>query len=335
MKARIGSLAFVLTFQCTARCGMCCFGCSPERKETIPVEKIETIIDEAKKYRDEKYPDLKTVGYSGGEPFLRYDDLLHLVKFAHERGFRVTSTTNGFWARSQEIADKRIGELKRAGLAKIALSIDMFHSEYIPIVNNKYIIEAAKKYSVACEFGSVITHSTQKIGSLYDTLGESLINVKHVVAPCLPAGAAKENVAAEDYIKDPYLFARDTRCIDLNTLAVYPDGSVYPCCSQLGSNQSLLLGNAFTDDVETLVKNFHGNVLVRIMIKHGVRWFAEAAVRHHYKDFESRRFVGLCDACASLLSDEKFLEIIRPDLNRYRQNVYQKYLHTVKRGQAV
>lgn len=335
MKIRISSLAFLLTFQCTARCGMCCFGCSPEREETMPVEKIKKIIDDAKRYRDERYPDLRTVGISGGEPFLRYDDLLYLVEFAHKRGFRVTSTTNGFWARSQKITDERISELKKAGLAKIALSIDLFHGEYIPIENNKRIIEAAKKHSVACEFGSVITHSTKNIGSLYDTLGESLINVKHVVAPCLPAGAAKENVSAEDYIKDPYLFARDTRCLDLNTLAVYPDGSVYPCCSQLGSNQCLLLGNAITDSIEALVNSFHSNVLVRIILKHGVRWFAEAAVRYHYNDFEGRQFVGLCDACSSLLSDECFLETVHPDLDRYRQNVYQKYLDTIEREKAV
>lgn len=332
MKARIGSLAFILTFQCTARCGMCCFGCSPDRREALPVEQIKRIIEDARKYRDEKYPDLKTVGFSGGEPFLRYDDLIHLVEFAHKNSFRVTSTTNGFWAHSYKIADSCIGELKRAGLSKIALSIDMFHNEYVPIENNKYIIEAAKKHAVACEFGSVITHSTKKLGCLYDVLGESLINVKHVVAPCLPAGAAKDNIAAEDYIKDPYLFARDTRCVDLNTIAVYPDGSVYPCCSQLGSNQSLLLGNAFTDSIESLVRSFHGNVLVRIMIKYGVRWFAEAAVRHRYKDFESRQFVGLCDVCSSLLSDKGFLETIRLDLDRYRQDVYQQYLHSIKQG---
>lgn len=58
-------IAFLMTKQCTAQCKMCCFGCSPNTKEKMPLEWIDKIIEEST-----QIDTVETIGFSGGEPFL-------------------------------------------------------------------------------------------------------------------------------------------------------------------------------------------------------------------------------------------------------------------------
>ncbi len=61
------TVALLITKQCTAQCEMCCFECTPQTKEKIPMELIIKIIEEAA-----LIDDIETIGFSGGEPFLEY-----------------------------------------------------------------------------------------------------------------------------------------------------------------------------------------------------------------------------------------------------------------------
>lgn len=89
---------------------------------------------------------LQSIGAHGGEPFLYFGLLKHIMKKAKKLGVpRTWVITNGFWAKTGEIAEKKLVELKEAGLTNITFSVDGFHQEYIPLETVRNGIEAAVK----------------------------------------------------------------------------------------------------------------------------------------------------------------------------------------------
>jgi hypothetical protein len=87
---------------------------------------------------------LSSVGVHGGEPFLCFDLLLHIMEKAMKREIAHTWViTNGFWAETKTIARQKLRALKEAGLTTITFSVDGFHQEYIPFEDVKNGIEAA------------------------------------------------------------------------------------------------------------------------------------------------------------------------------------------------
>lgn len=326
MKALPRTIGFLLTYKCNAECRMCCFECGPHRDESFPTKDMLEIIDQAHEYKESGSGTLGTIGFSGGEAFLRFDDVLEVSRRAHNYGFRVVCTSNGFWGTNAKRAEEYVEEFHEAGLSKLSLSFDRFHNEYIPVENIKNIIEAAKKYSVEIEIGSIVTHSTSDLGNMFSALSESLINVRHVVAPCLPVGAAAKNLDADDYIIDEYLLTRDTHCTDLNTIAIYPGGDVFPCCSQLGMMEAMKLGNIYQSTLDDIMKSYNSNMLIRIINKFGLTWFVDKAKEIGYRDFYSEPLINRCDLCFKILSDPNLIELLQPYIESYKHEIFQKYL---------
>lgn len=335
MKSGIHTVGVLLTMKCNVQCRMCCFSCGPTRDEMVPFSTVEHLIEQVVAYRDAGHPGLKTIAFSGGEVTLQFDELLALIAIAHSHGFRTTFTTNGSWAVNQERANDYVGRCKEAGLSKLSLSFDNFHEESIPVERIANVLRAVKHYSIPCDMGSIITHSQSDLSSLFGALGELLIGVRHVISPCLPVGAAVEGVPYEDYILDPYILERDTHCMDIDTIAIYPDGSAYPCCSQMGRIDALYLGNAFKEDFEMICRHYNANLYIRIIRKYGLSWFADVARREGYADYAKFPLINLCDLCAKMLSDETLLHILEPHLETYKESVYEKYLCSLRKGSAV
>lgn len=74
--------------------------------EKLRIESIKQNIDEAKEIED-----ITTISFTRGEPFLEYNELLDLVKYASKNGKRITTITNGFWIISYECGYSRLKEL--------------------------------------------------------------------------------------------------------------------------------------------------------------------------------------------------------------------------------
>ncbi len=72
------TISFVTTFQCTAACKNCCFGCSPKMKKRLSLDEMKTYIDMAIMYYSES---LKVLVLTGGECFLLKDDLIAIIKY--------------------------------------------------------------------------------------------------------------------------------------------------------------------------------------------------------------------------------------------------------------
>jgi len=70
---------------------------------------------------------------TGGEPFLNYNLLLKIVKISKELNIpSIFVETNCYWCINDEIVNKRLNELKNAGLDGILISVNPFILEYVP-----------------------------------------------------------------------------------------------------------------------------------------------------------------------------------------------------------
>ncbi|MHC4542670.1 MAG: hypothetical protein ACYS74_23295 [Planctomycetota bacterium] len=72
---------------------------------------------------------------TGGEPFLYWDHLQHVLREAKSEklGNVDLIETNGFWAATEKIAAQRLKRLDELGMHRLKISVDPFHQEYVDI----------------------------------------------------------------------------------------------------------------------------------------------------------------------------------------------------------
>lgn len=123
------TLTLITTYKCSAACNNCCFECNPNRDEMLPLAVAISHIDSAVS----TYKDLQVVVLTGGECFLNMTYLLSLIKHIHSHNLTCRVVTNGFWAKSKEIAVKLLSECKKSGLDEINFSTGDDHLQYVSI----------------------------------------------------------------------------------------------------------------------------------------------------------------------------------------------------------
>jgi hypothetical protein len=88
-------------------------------------------------------PDVIT--FRGGDPFLFFKTLKRCIGIAHNLGQKkIEVLTSGYWGGNQTHAQKRLQELKKAGLSSIWFSVGAFHQEYVPYRSVHTAINAAR-----------------------------------------------------------------------------------------------------------------------------------------------------------------------------------------------
>lgn len=313
-------VAILLTDQCNAQCSMCCFSCSPQKKQVADEQVMREIIKQAS-----AMPNIKKVGFSGGEAFLQYDSLLRLTKFASELGLRTSVTTNGFWAKSDEKTEEMLMELKRSGIGKIGLSLDHFHQSYVDVACLKRILRFGKKMNIPIDIGSVITKSTSDLSDLLYVVKDELVDITHYRAACLPIGRAN-CIDKSDFFYDEELLSKSIKCYELTYFSVYLDGSVYPCCSQAGMQDVLKIGNIHQNTLQELLGNYHMNMHIRMLKKYGFDWYLHIAEKENFHEFFEQNYVNKCHLCHTIFHNQAFLTVLSKYIEQERVLIYQKYM---------
>ena len=112
-------LGIALTRKCTARCRMCCFECSPQQTEELDGELVLRMIQEAA-----GIPEIKKIGFTGGEAMLREELLLTCIRRTKQYGMQASQTTNGYWAATAEAARLRLENNCSAELESMTVSME-------------------------------------------------------------------------------------------------------------------------------------------------------------------------------------------------------------------
>ena len=113
------SRPFVLIWELTQACDLECEHCRADAQPDRHPAELDTAEGKALLEDARSFGDGQLVVLSGGDPLIR-DDVPELVEFGTDLGLRMTMTPSG----TSSLTANRIAELERAGLKRIALSLD-------------------------------------------------------------------------------------------------------------------------------------------------------------------------------------------------------------------
>lgn len=265
---------FLLTFKCIAKCRHCCYRASPLRRSVMAV-------DDFKKYMTilAHEQSLDCITFHGGEPFLFYKTLKRCIEIAHKLGQKeIELITNGYWGGNQTNAQRKLQELKKAGLSSIRFSVDTFHQEFVPFHSVHTAIDVARaigfnKLVIISRFlGSVGSRNpvNMRTETLLERLGppENFIIerkplyiegraadqlAKHLQQKvAVPKGICVLQLRADETLKNP------------SVIQIDPFGNVTIC-------PGLCIGNAKTEPLSRIMKeyDYERNPIVRLLAQKG------------------------------------------------------------------
>jgi len=279
-------------------------------------------VEQAKRYIDSALTlnTINVVGFSGGEPLLYLDEICELSQYITSRGIRAVGvSTNGFWASTVDRTREVLTKLHLSGIRKLNLSADDFHQEFIPIDNLKNILDLAPEFNFTIDVSVMLAKGTSRLLDVLANLGNNTSYITFSEYRAQPVAQVLNNNI--DVIKNKLSIDETSTCNMLNALAIFPNGEVYPCCSHFCDNELLRIGNMNTDSIEEIRKKYNSNMVIRILRKHGFKWFVD---KHPSFDVEC---VNLCDLCDKILHDkDKFYEIFGSHIEDEKQRIYEAYL---------
>lgn len=143
----------ILSYQCTAACRHCMYGCSPKWPgDWISEPDLEAVLNRlAGKIQPSPWGKDNVslnhgLHFTGGEPFLNFDLLLKAVEMAEGLGIPSTFVeTNCFWCHSDQVTREKLKKLKDTGLKGILVSVNPFYAEYVPLERSERCIRISRE----------------------------------------------------------------------------------------------------------------------------------------------------------------------------------------------
>lgn len=308
-------LMLAITNRCSKTCTHCCFSSSPKDKRELSSGEMHHYIDEIASMSggDAGKRDFE-VRFTGGEPFLCFENLLETVGYAKKCGAqRIGCTSNAYWATSLPEARRKISELKSAGLNDLRLSCDEFHEslDHIEPLRNAFMAAAAANISTGLKIvvyrGSLrASHILRLMG---DVTRDIMFNIEEL--SLLPVGRARE--LPETMFLKAEGFPANTWCDLLKTVVVDVKQDVYPCCSPF--RPALLhLGNTRRESLSTLIDKANNSSLFKALARKGPIFFIPFLEKAGLA-FTPGTFINRCHLCQEVLKAADSSDAARNCLN--------------------
>lgn len=325
------TLSIVTTYKCTAACEHCCFRCSPQRTETLSLERIKKYIKDAT-----EVPSIKLIVFTGGECFTLGDDLFAAIRYAHEFGFATRCVSNGYWATTERNAKKIFEKIKKAGLTEINFSTGDYHSAHIAIDT---VIRGIK---TTCENGMVTAVNIELFeNSQTKSIFKSIFKVWKNKYPHLhvnhglwiPNGGSTKLRHSEFFQNNGIKCNRGCNSI-LNSISVSPNGKVLACCG-LYSNYmpDLVLGGLDNENlVNILKKTLYKEDLLKIALAvSGPEYILTHAQKYNSRISVKKRYVHPCQSCLQIYHNKE----IRPAIVKTCQEKAEQFYATYRIANAM
>jgi hypothetical protein len=207
------SAGVMLTYKCPAACRHCLYACSPTwPADWMAPRDLEDCLALLQPRIRPNPQGPRTVGFnyglhfSGGEPFLNFDLLLHGVRVAAE--LKIPSLfveTNCFWCGDEEVARDKLNRLKEAGLQGILISVNPFYAEHIPFARPERGIRLSQQV-----FGKNVLVYQSEFHRLFRQLG------------------LRDRLSLEDYLRLTHQRGLDGAELFLSGRAAYQLQDLYP-----------------------------------------------------------------------------------------------------------
>lgn len=296
--SRLLNLCLMLTERCNAHCRHCGTRDFMSEGQDMPLKDAFRYIDELAALSAEEGP--FAIRLSGGEPFLRYPDLLAVARYSKEKGAaEVSCVTNGFWGKDPATALQWATELSDSGMGHISFSLDDFHQEYIPMDSVMAALTACRKAKLPLAIKCTVTRRTRRLPAVLGDLGNLLLGASIMVQeiPCIPVGKVPDHIPEDQLLLQEGI--PQEPCPWMGITTILPDGTTFACCS-VGWTPWLAVGSALADPVAKLMRRIRNEPLFAILRDKGpgffVPYFAEAGF-----SIPQGGYVNICHFCATIL----------------------------------
>lgn len=313
------NLVLVYNMACPLKCDFCCHAVEDYGPIKFKPDFAAELIRQAG-----EMPSVNIVVFTGGEPFLYYDQVRELIAGkAPHLGARIVTAAH--WATSKQAALDRLGPLVEAGLTELSISTDSSHQKYVPAQQAEWGMQAALELGLAGEFAGVFWNKDERIEDTIDVPAGAL-TVRGLVAPIGRARRQEQNFGPDHYDMGPQRFY-GCGISDRVDITVYPDGEVYPCCSGgFNIEAKLSFGNAKTEPLSGIVSKMKRDAYTKLVIEAGLGPLYEIAelrfphLLEHLPDPE--QFTSICELCSAVHGNDGLLERIQP-LIAYASEVFE------------
>ena len=296
-------LGIVLTARCNAACTHCSKSYGPLRTESLGVNEVLRIMDEAAEVADSEP---LAFDLTGGEPFLDFDLLVDVVSHGSRLGAEVTCVTNAFWARSDEIARLKISRLKECGLTWLCVSVSRFHQEFVDLRRVRRALDAAMAFGIQTELKGAISRRDLEPEGVLSKWKGVLKATRISVFPVLPYIREGELLPEHEYYRElglPY-----QRCPG-DMVCVAFDGMARSCCTVGHEDAFLVIGNTRRESVREIHSTLMRAAKQRILRERGPVEFARAAIKLGLGNKLRREYAGPCDLCLHIQSDPQLRQV--------------------------
>jgi hypothetical protein len=278
-------LQFSGTYRCNLNCSHCC----------VPIEWTDTLpVDVAKRFTSECAElGIRTMGFTGGEPFLYSEFLEKVSRHAAKLGFRFDKiSTNGVWWRTVGQLERILARVLRAGFTgRFGLSVDRFHPAQAPALAQ--FCRSAAKVSGRDDILTIAYASPspaeglEKVRAVATALGGVLefspaLGCWLMVAPDVSATLNFNHLAAVERAEkladnwDGKWFEEDWCEGPGQAFVVNPKGDVKPCCGFASDLDQLTIGSIHEHSARELVKRGREHAYVGPVFAEGLTSIRDA-----------------------------------------------------------
>ncbi|HUQ18198.1 MAG TPA: nucleotidyltransferase family protein [Gemmatimonadaceae bacterium] len=305
-------VAVTVALMVTRRCNMACAHCSVESGPRVKGQMDEHVLEQIIRHIGDS--GAKAVLITGGEPMLREQTVLRLLKTAAKSGLGSALTTNGFWGKTPARARKTLAALKKAGLGFFTLSWDRFHLEFQGMEAGENILRAAEELGVPMNVNITRLADDSEIEDLTKPFMASahprvrFYDVQPVGrAASLPGSQLRAQV--------------EGGCQGAAIPTVTDDGRMIACPgpSYFQKHSSpLVLGTLESASVADMVVKHRDDVILRT-----IRAFGPSRLKHElqliagFEDFPWKNsYSGMCELCLQINSAPQAANALRKHLSR-------------------
>ena len=297
-------LEFLITYRCTSNC-IHCYNTGTEKSYPAHIDKnmaVDAIEEIGTKYI------LDSIMTFGGEPLL-YPEIVSAI---HEKAatFDIDKRqviTNGYWTKDKSRARKIAKLLASSGVNHVAISVDAFHQECIPLDMVRYSAEALLESGITnikwnpCWLVSSDAENrhNSKTRIILKELEDLSIPISqgNVVEP---DGRAMSNLSEyfERKRSFPGISCQDmpylNRLDDIQSICIEPNGDI-PIC------KAFTIGNAKGSNTVGILESYDPYSIPEIkdILNKDVQGFVEGSKKMGIQ-LEEWGYYTICDLCCSV-----------------------------------
>ena len=292
-------LAFGFSTRCNIHCEHCVAAEDQQANRKMDHDRAKAII------RELAQAGVGGISFSAGEPFLYFDEIAELVQLCSQSGIYTRIVTNSFWARTAELSDNLVSDLKKNGLSQLRLSFSRWHQKNINRNNILKAVRSCRKFGLNY-FISFVTDFSREDDQYEQFLREH--GLIYFPEPFIYAGRAKT------FKRRRILTDYQANCCHMNPY-LSPDLDMYACCdagSHFSATNFFYLGNLKDHALEQLFAESETDPLYNFIRNMGLTNIAS------FSGMKARDIItySKCDLCRKLFDSPEILTRLRDEVSQ-------------------